>query len=141
MANKNTVGQTTSKSQNIKSKIKELVPEYKALFLYYKYYPQLLPKEYKTFEELKDSYKMFPKGVTEEQAELYLLEEPVQQALKVLLSALHSQKMVELYTIYFERAKTDTNAFKAFVDFSNTFFNNNEESELLSILNGVNIND
>ena len=47
--------------------------------------------------------------------------------------------------LYAERfdgyAKEDVQAFKAFVDFSNTFFKNNDESELQKILNNVNLDD
>ncbi len=45
--------------------------------------------------------------------------------------------MVELYNIYYDKAKEDVQAFKAFVDFSKTFFKGNEESELQKALNGI----
>lgn len=136
----NPVGSTASKFTTIKQQMKELIPEYKALYLYFLYSPELLPdKSIKTYENLKSKYQMFPKTVTEKDAQLWLYEEPVQNALKVLLRAKHNQKMVELYNIYFEKAKKDVQAFRAFVDFSKTFFKGNEESELQKILNGIDL--
>ena len=49
--------------------------------------------------------------------------------------------MTELYNIYFEKAKEDVQAFKAFVDFSATYFKDNQESELQKILNGVDLGE
>lgn len=136
------VGSTASKFTTIKEQMKDLIPEYKALYLYLLYAPELLPdKTIKTYDDLKARYKMFPQSYTEEQARLWLYEEPTQNALKVLFKAKHNQRMVELYNIYFEKAKEDVQAFKAFVDFSNTFFKNNDESELQKILNNVNLDD
>lgn len=139
---KTQVGSTASKSTNIRTQMKELIPEYKALYLYFLYAPELLPdKNIKTYDELKAKFKMFPQGVNEEQATLWLYEEPTQNALKVLLKAKHSQRMTELYNIYFEKAKEDVQAFKAFVDFSDTFFKGSDESELQKILNGFSIEE
>lgn len=142
MTAKTTVGQTASKCTTIKQQMKELIPEYKALYLYLLYAPELLPdKGIKTYAQLKNNYQMFPKGVTENEAKLWLYEEPVQNALKVLLRSQQNQRMVELYNIYFQKAKDDVQAFRAFVDFSNTFFKGNEESELQKILNSTNISE
>lgn len=136
------VGSTASKFTTIKQQMKELIPEYKALYLYFIYSPDLLPdKNIKTYKDLQSHYQMFPKTVTEEDAQLWLYEEPVQNALKVLLRAKHNRKMVDLYNIYFEKAKEDVQAFRAFVDFSKTFFKENSESELQKILNGIDITD
>ena len=131
-------GSTASKFTTIKQQMKDLIPEYKALYLYYIYAPELLPDAgINTFDDLKGHYKMFPQGIVESQAKLWLYEEPTQNALKVLLKAKHEQKMVELYNIYYDKAKEDVQAFKAFVDFSKTFFKGNEESELQKALNGI----
>lgn len=73
--------------------------------------------------------------------ENYKTDESVQQAMKHVLKVLHGQRLIELYDIYFERAKDDTNAFKAFIDFSDKFFADKAESELLSILNGVDVDE
>lgn len=142
MATTRPVGSTTT-STSIKQQMISLIPEYKALYLYWLYAPDLLPPDahIKTFNDLVGHYKMFPKNITEEQAKVWLYEAPVQNALKVLLKAKHSQKMVELYNIYFDKAKTDTNAFKAFIDFSDKYFADENESELQKILNQVNLDE
>lgn len=135
-------GSTASKFTTIKQQMKNLIPEYKALYLYYIYAPELLPNSsIKTFDDLKEHFKMFPQGIIESQAKLWLYEEPTQNALKVLLKAKHTQRMTELYNIYFEKAKEDVQAFKAFVDFSSTYFKDNQESELQKILNGVDLGE
>lgn len=130
----------TSNEYSIKTQMKNLICEYKAIYLQWLYAPELLPKHFDTFDELKDNFKMFPSGVTEEQAKVWLYEDTVIQALQLLLKAQHKQKMVELYNIYYERSKTDVQSFKAFVDFSDTFFDsNNGESELTALLKGATI--
>ncbi len=48
--------------------------------------------------------------------------------------------MIELYNVYFEKAKEDTQAFKAFTDFSDKFFEDNV-NELTQLLNGVDIDE
>ena len=130
-------------STNIRTRMKELIPEYKALYLYFVYSPDLLPQEanIKTFDDLVGHFKMFPKGVKEKDANIWLYEEPVQNALKVLLKAKHEQKMAELYDIYYEKAKEDVQAFRAFVDFSKTFFKDNDESELQKILKQADLDE
>lgn len=142
MGKNSLAGETASKFTTIKQQMKNLIPEYKALYLYYIYAPELLPdSKIQTFDDLKEHFKMFPQGIIESQAKLWLYEEPTQNALKVLLKAKHAQRMTELYNIYFEKAKEDVQAFKAFVDFSATYFKDNQESELQKILNGVNLDE
>jgi hypothetical protein len=127
---------------SVHSQLKEIVTEYKALYLEWLYAPTLLPEPFKTFDDLKNHYKMFPQTVTEEEAKRWLYEPPVQEGLKIILKSQHNQKMVELYKIYYEKAKEDTNAFKAFVEFSNQFFGNeNKENELTAILKGVSLDE
>ena len=136
------VGETASKFKSTKEQTKELIPEYKALYLYLRFAPELLPDpSIKTYDQLKAKYKMCPQTFSDEQAQLWLYEEPTQNALKVLLKAKHAQRMTELYNIYFEKAKEDVQAFKAFVDFSATYFKDNQESELQKILNGVDLGE
>lgn len=135
-----TVGNTTRTS--ITYRLRDLITEYKVLYLFWLYAPELLPEgQFSTFDDLKNHYQVFPKGITEKQAKNWLYEEPVQNALMLLIKASHKRKMVELYNIYFEKAKTDVQAFRAFSDFSNTFFADKGENELQRILNGVKIDD
>lgn len=132
------IGSNTQES--LKTKMQNICTDYKAIFLWWKYAPELLPKGIKTFKDLQDRYQKFP-NVTEQEAELWLYEKPVQNALKELLKSQHTKKMMELYNIYFEKAKTDVQAFKAFIDFSNAFFADEKDSELEMLLKGIKIKD
>lgn len=117
------VGKSTSQEESILVHLKNMVKtDTKVYYILWKYSPQLLPQQFKTFDDLKENYKCYTKGVVEKTAENWLMEENVQTAVKWLLQREHQKKMIELYNIYFDRAKSDTNAFKAFVDFSNQFF-------------------
>ncbi|ABR48988.1 hypothetical protein Amet_2838 [Alkaliphilus metalliredigens QYMF] len=124
------------REKGIRLKLMEYTTEKKSYWILWKY--GVLYRENKSFEEFS---KKFLGGMNEEYAEQYLLEEDVQKAIKHLHKILHTQKMVELYNIYFERAKDDTNAFKAFADFSKTFFAEDKESDLAALLNGVDIDE
>lgn len=132
------IGSNTQES--LKIKMQNICTDYKAVWLWWKYAPELLPKGIKTFKDLQDRYQKFP-NVTEQEAELWLYEKPVQDSLKELLKSQHTKKMMELYNIYFEKAKTDVQAFKAFIDFSNAFFADEKDSELEMLLKGIKIKD
>lgn len=132
------IGSNTQES--LKIKMQNICTDYKAIFLWWKYAPELLPKGIKTFKDLQDRYQKFP-NVTEQEAELWLYEKPVQDSLKELLKSQHTKKMMELYNIYFEKAKTDVQAFKAFIDFSNAFFADEKDSELEMLLKGIKVKD
>lgn len=132
------IGSNTQES--LKTKMQNICTDYKAIFLWWKYAPELLPKGIKTFKDLQDRYQKFP-NITEQEAELWLYEKPVQDSLKELLKSQHTKKMMELYNIYFEKAKTDVQAFKAFIDFSNAFFADEKDSELEMLLKGIKIKD
>lgn len=132
------IGSNTQES--LKTKMQNICTDYKAIYLWWKYAPELLPKGIKTFKDLQDRYQKFP-NVTEQEAELWLYEKPVQDSLKELLKSQHTKKMMELYNIYFEKAKTDVQAFKAFIDFSNAFFADEKDSELEMLLKGIKVKD
>lgn len=126
----------------IKNKMLNMCTDYKVYWLWLKFAPELLPdKNIKTFKDLQNKYKKFPKDITEQDAEVWLYEKPVQNALKELLKSQHQKKMMELYDIYFDKAKTDVQAFRAFIDFSNTFFAEEKDSELEMLLRGIKIKD
>ena len=144
MATKMSVGKSVSQEMSILRKIKEMVKtDAKVYFILWKYAPQLLTDgdNLKTFDDLKNNYKTFTEGMTESTCENWLSEQNVQTAIKWLLKRLHQQKMIELYNLYFEKAKDDTNAFKAFTDFSEKFFAAEKESELLSMLQNADVED
>ena len=132
-------GKSTSQEQSIIQKIKELVKtDAKVYFILWKFAPQLLPNSnLKSFYELKNNYKTFTEGMTEQNCNNWLTEQNVQTAIKWLLNRLHQAKMIELYNLYFDKAKEDTQAFKAFIEFSEKFFAEQKDSELLGILQGI----
>lgn len=134
------IGSNTQES--LKIKMQNMCTDYKVYWLWLKFAPELLPdKNIKTFKDLQNKYKKFPKDITEQDAEVWLYEKPVQNALKELLKSQHTKKMMELYNIYFEKAKTDVQAFKAFIDFSNAFFADEKDSELEMLLKGIKVKD
>lgn len=143
LANKNATGKKVSQEQSIPSKLKDMLKtDAKMYFVLWKYAPNLLLKQdIKTFDGLKKTYKTFTEGMTEESCNNWLYEKNVQTAIKWLLERIHQAKMIELYNIYFDKAKTDTNAFKAFTDFSASFFAEEKDSELLSIVQGISDDD
>lgn len=84
--------------------------------------------------------KRYLRGKTQEYCDTeYMRDENVLKAMKLVMKIQHQSKMIELYNIYFERAKEDTNSFKAFVDFSKNFFDEKDDSELIKLLNGVDL--
>ena len=131
-------GKSTSQEESILMHLKNMVKtDTKVYYILWKYAPELLPQQFKTFDDLKSNYKCFTKGVVEKTAENWLMEENVQTAVKWLLQREHQKKMIELYNIYFDKAKSDTNAFKAFVDFSNQFFADDKKSDILDIVQNI----
>lgn len=123
-------------------KLHEMLPtQVKVYYIVWKYAPSLLPKKIDTFEELVEEYKGFTKGMDEAQCERWLAEESVQTAVKYLLKRMHAQKLVELYEIYFDKAKEDVQAFQAFSKFSEKFFEDDGEDELHAVLKEVRLDD
>lgn len=136
-------GKHTSQEESIILKLKSMVKtDAKVYYIIWRYAPHLLPKqEIKSFSDLKNNYATFTDGMTESSCENWLVEQNVQTAIKWLLKRIHQRKMIELYNIYYDKAKEDTNAFKAFTDFSDKFFAEEKDSELLSLLNGIKDDD
>ncbi len=128
--------------QSLMQKLHEMLPtQVKVYYIVWKYAPSLLPKKIDTFEELVEEYKGFTKGMDEAQCERWLAEESVQTAVKYLLKRMHNQKLVELYEIYFDKAKEDVQAFQAFSKFSEKFFEDDGEDELHAVLKEVRLDD
>ena len=135
-------GKSTSQEESILMHLKNMVKtDTKVYYILWKYAPELLPQQFKTFDDLKSNYKCYTKGVVEKTAENWLMEDNVQTAVKWLLQREHQKKMIELYNIYFDKAKSDTNAFKAFVDFSNQFFADDKKNGILEIAQGLSDKD
>ena len=137
------MGKSVSNEESVLSHIIGMVKtQAKAYYIIWKYAPDLLPNpNVKTFEDLTSQYKTFTKGMTAHVCENWLMEENVQTAVKWLLQREHQKKMIELYNIYYDKAKTDTNAFKAFIDFSNQFFADDKKNGILEIVQGLNDKD
>ena len=121
------------RERHIRQKLMDFTTEKKSYWLLWKH--GVLYTEY-DFKKFSDK---FLGGIDENVANNYMLEEDVQKAEKYLMKILHNKKMIELYSIYFEKAKQDTNAFKAFIDFSDKFFADEKESELTALLNGIDV--
>lgn len=142
MANKLAKGKSAQLEQSLLQKLHEMLPtQVKVYYIVWKYAKHLLPKKIDTFEELRTEYQGFTDGMDEAHCERWLAEESVQAAVKYLLKRMHNQKLIELYEIYFERAKTDVQAFQAFSKFSEKFFEEDGEDELRSILNNTDLCD
>ena len=128
--------------QSLLQKLHEMLPtQVKVYYIVWKYAPHILPKKVDTFEELTAEYKGFTKGMDEAQCERWLAEESVQTAVKYLLKRMHAQKLVELYEIYFNKAKEDVQTFQAFSKFSEKFFEDDGEDELRAVLKDVKLDD
>lgn len=83
-------------------------------------------------------YAVFSDSITEEVCERYLLEQGCQTAIKWLLQRLHQKKLIELYNTYYEKSLSgDTQAFKAFLEFSDKFFKEDKENGLTKLLNKI----
>ncbi len=142
MANKDAKGKSTQLEQSLLQKLHEMLPtQVKVYYIVWKYAKHLLPKKIDTFEELTAEYKGFTEGLDEALCERWLAVESVQSAVKYLLKRLHNQKLIELYEIYFDKAKSDVQAFQAFSKFSEKFFEEDGEDELRNILNNTDLCD
>lgn len=128
-------------TSGIVTKIKEMTgTDHLAYYIVWKYAPQLLTKQdLNTFNDLAGAYACF-KNRNQAGLEAKLTEPTQQDAIKYLLERLHKTKLFELYNLYYQRAKEDTNAFRAFLEFSKDFFGA-EQNELIDILKGVDIED
>lgn len=69
-----------------------------------------------------------------------MYEENVQKAVKWLLGRKKTIEMIDLYQSYIKLAKDgNVQAFKAVLEFSDKFFDDDGQSELMKILSGVNM--
>lgn len=125
---------TPRREQTLIAKLKEMVSEPKARYILYK-----VGLGNQDWDYISNAYL---NNISLEDAETkYKTEEDVQNAMKYTMKILHHNKLIELYNIYFDRAKEDTQAFKAFIEFSESFFAGEKESDLIRILNGVDLDE
>lgn len=116
--------------------------DYMAFWIAWKYAPDLLPEQCKTFQAFSDYYKCISnKKLTERDCEKFLYIDKVQNTIKWLLKKQKNARMIELYNTWFEAAKKDANALKEFLKLQDEFFKDAQVSELESILRGVEIPD
>lgn len=135
-------GKQLSKEKAIFTVLKEIVgTDTKAYYIMFKYCPELLGQfqedRIKTFKDLTDTYACFTEKITEKICEKYLYEETCQKAITWLLKRLHHKRLVELYNLYFDKAKEDVQAFRAFQDFSEKFFAETKENDLSLLLSKI----
>jgi hypothetical protein len=145
MANKQATGKKVSQEKAISTTLKEMMnSDKKMYYVLWKYAKNLLPDcdELKTFDDLKKHYKALQSdGLTQQFCENWLYEDNVQKAVKWLLQRLDTNKKIELYNTYFEKAKEDVQFFKAFSDISKDFLKDDKEGKLQSLLQNVDIPD
>ena len=136
-------GKSVSKEMSIYRSLKEMIgTDTKVYYIMYLYCPEYLKdadiKPIKDFEDLKSRYEAFSETITEDICQRYLLEQGCQAAIRWLLKRLHQSKLVELYQTYYEKAlKGDVQAFKAWQEFSDKFFMEDQENDLTRLLNRI----
>ena len=132
----------TIKEKTVIQSLKEIVgSEPKAYWILWKYAPELLSGNYKTFDELQNAYVAF-KGTSEEAASKYIYQDVVQKGAKYVLERLDAKRDIELYNKYYSLAiDGDVQALKAYMEFKKDFFRKDKQNELMDILNGTDIEE
>lgn len=127
---------TAKEERSVLAELRDMVGnDYMPYWIAWKYAPEWLPKKFQTYEELVANYKTFStKKLTERDCEKFLYYDKVQNAVKWVLKKQKGVRMIELYNIWYNAAKTDANALKEFMKLQDEFFKNDEMSELESIL-------
>ncbi len=133
------INDANSREKSIMAQLKDMVrTDTKVYWILWKFAPDLLPTASETFEDLQRTYAAF-RNLSEDLCNRYIYLESVQTAVRWLLRRMDGARMIELYNIYFDRAKSDVQAFRALIDFKKEFFRDEEDSELLQILSGVDL--
>lgn len=137
------MGRGTKDEKSIVPALREMLnSDYMAFWVVWKYAPDLLPENFKNFEEFSAHYKAISnKGLTERDCEKFIYLDKVQNAVKWLLKKQKNARMIELYNTWYQAAKKDANALKEFLKLQDEFFKDAQVSELESILRGVEIPD
>lgn len=129
----------TKDEKSILTELREMTGnDYMAYWIAWKYAPNLLSQKFPTYNDLCEYYKTLGnKKMSEAECEKWLYYSKVQDAVKWLLKKQKGARMIELYNIWFEMAKVDSNALKEFIKLQDIFFQNDEMSEVESILRGA----
>lgn len=136
-------GKSVSKELSIYRSLKEMLgTDTKVYYIMWLYCPEYLKdadtRPIETFDDLKERYEVFSDTITEDVCKKYLLEQGCQTAIRWLLNRLHQKKLVDLYETYYRKALDgDTQAFKAFLEFSDKFFKDDKENGLTRLLNRI----
>ena len=134
---------SVSKEMSIYRSLKEMIgTDTKVYYIMFLYCPEYLKdadiKPIKDFDDLKSRYEAFSDTITEDICQRYLLEQGCQAAIRWLLKRLHQSKLVELYQTYYNKAlQGDVQAFKAWQEFSDKFFMEDQETHLTRLLNKI----
>ena len=137
------MGRGTKDEKGIVPALRQMLnSDYMAYWVVWKFAPDLLPEQFKTFDEFSTHYKAISnKGLTERDCEKFLYLDKVQHAIKWLLGKQKNARMIELYNTWYEAAKKDANALKEFIKLQDIFFQGEQENELEKILRNVNVDD
>lgn len=109
-----------------------------AYYIVFRYAPELLEKEIKTYEDLQATYTHF-ENRSEKNLEKLLFKESSQKAIKFILKRIDTSRDIKLLNKYYELAEGgDVQALKAYMEFKKSFFSDdNETDELKSLLRGA----
>lgn len=109
-----------------------------AYYIVFRYAPELLEKEIKTYKDLQAAYTHF-ENRSEKNLEKLLFKESSQKAIKFILKRIDTSRDIKLLNKYYELAEGgDVQALKAYMEFKKSFFSDdNETDELKSLLQGA----
>lgn len=81
-------------------------------------------------------------GIKLDVLKTFITDEQIQWAIKMLLSAKHTEKMINIYDKFYEQAISgDVQSARFLIDFSKQLFEENKEDELSSLLNNIKLGD
>ena len=125
------MGRGTKDEKSIVPALREMLnSDYMAFWVVWKYAPDLLPENFKNFDEFSQHYKAISnKGLTERDCEKFIYLDKVQNAVKWLLKKQKNARMIELYNTWYQAAKKDANALKEFLKLQDEFFKDAQVSE------------
>ncbi|MDR1688810.1 MAG: hypothetical protein LBS21_09415 [Clostridiales bacterium] len=125
--------------------------DYKAIYLMFKYCPNLLGEGYftkeaaeiKTYDDLQKYYKCIKKYSQSSLDALFITDENFKKAEKWLIDKFHQQKLVRLYNKFYEQAiDGDTKSVKEFISLAGRFLKEDDaESEVTQFLKSIDIPD
>lgn len=132
------MAQKSGKTETILQRLTRNVSEAKARVILY----GVGVDRKRTWGDINKSYLCDVYPTFEDAHTMYLDDPQYIKAYRMAMEHVHNIKLIELYDLYYNKAKDDVQAFKAFLDFSDKLFKNDEgENELMKILQGVDIDE